>query len=235
MRTFLGDGGILEVIVGKARPPYAAPTARSTQIARRRPAHATDERPLPAPKGCIRNDEALRSKAERYRFSSPASALIFVRIEAMPVAECLNRFSLLRAFEARGVTPRLSGRSWSGLRDDDGTVMFAIRAADIQVDAQGCRCVLWAPANAHEEGWLDTQSAAARLGHCRLALRHGSAAAFVVHGENMLVDAEHSLALRVVRSGEEYWGRWGLVAPRQGWKERVRPSLRYRERRLAAA
>ena len=154
----------------------------------------------------------------------------------MLVADCrASRNSLLRAFEARGVTPKLAGRSWSGLRDDDGTVMFAIRAAEVQVDDQGSRCALWAPANARGEGWLDTDSAVERLAHCRLAVRHGSAAAFVVHGEYLLVDAEHSLALHVVKAGREYWGKWGQVAPLQGWKQRARPNLRYREPCLAAA
>lgn len=146
----------------------------------------------------------------------------------------VNRNSLLRAFEARGVTPELSGRSWSGLRGDDGTVMFAIRSAEVQVDDQGCRCLLWAPANALGEGWLDAESALERLAHCRLAMHHGSAAAFVVHGEYLLVDAEHSLALRVVRHGEEYWGKWGRVAPVQGWKEQARRNP-HREACLAAA
>src|SRR5687768_10281117 len=49
------------------------------------------------------------------------------------------------AFRAQGVVLTSAQSSWSGIREDDGAVVIAIRAADIHADLQGCHCLLWAP------------------------------------------------------------------------------------------
>ena len=118
--------------------------------------------------------------------------------------------SRARAFEWQGITLKFPARSRSGVRAGDGMVVFALPAAQVRVDECGCSCLLWgrnaaphAPDQAvHEEV----------LRHCRIALIHGMAEGFVMHGDEVRSGREELLSLRVVKAGEEYWARWGCVA-----------------------
>ena len=58
--------------------------------------------------------------------------------------------SLERAFRAQRVT--LSDpHSWSGVRADDGTVVIAIRRADVRSTGDGFSCLLWSPIAARRD------------------------------------------------------------------------------------
>ena len=52
--------------------------------------------------------------------------------------------SRARAFEWHGVTLKFPARSRSGVRADDGMVVFALPAAQVRLDDWGCSCLLWA-------------------------------------------------------------------------------------------
>jgi hypothetical protein len=113
----------------------------------------------------------------------------------------LSNVPALRAlvFAWQGVNVQFPARSRSGLRDGDGTVVFAMLAAEVRVDDWGLSCLLWAPG-----------AEAELLRHCRLAVRQGMAEGFVLHERDPeATRREGMLALRVVRSGREYWARWG--------------------------
>ena len=111
-----------------------------------------------------------------------------------------------QVFAAHGVTLRFPARSLSGVRSDDGVVVFALRGDDVRADAGGCSCLLWAPSGPAD----DAAASDERLEHCRLALRQGTAEGFVLHSAPR---ADRCVfALRVVRAGSEYWARWGSVA-----------------------
>jgi hypothetical protein len=101
-------------------------------------------------------------------------------------------------------------RACSGVRDEDGVVVFAMPAALVRVDDGGFSCLLWAPASrgARSESASDLE----RLRHCRLALRNGMAEGFVLYSADATLPHEELLALRVIRAGREYWARWGNVA-----------------------
>jgi hypothetical protein len=127
-----------------------------------------------------------------------------------------------QAFAAHGVTLRFPARSLSGVRSEDGVVLFAVRADDVRTDADGSSTPLWTPARAA----LDRASSDERLEHCRLAMRQGGAEGFVLNRAPR--DERCAFALRVVRAGHEYWARWGSVA-------RAEQPPRYAPRAVALA
>lgn len=113
-----------------------------------------------------------------------------------------------RAFEMQGVTLKYPSRSWSGVRYDDGAVVLAVQAREVQVDAHGCNVLLWTPRAHAGPGGADRASRAERLEHCRLALRRGHAEGLIAHGDAAEMDPNVIVTLRVVVLGTEYWGRW---------------------------
>jgi hypothetical protein len=117
------------------------------------------------------------------------------------------------AFQSQGVTPTFPARSRSGVRDVDGVVVFAIAAALVRQEHWGFSCLLWAPAPSAAATALDQASHAETLDHCRLATRHGTAEGFLVYDAEPAPHGVDVVALRVVKAGKEYWGKWGF-APR---------------------
>jgi hypothetical protein len=126
------------------------------------------------------------------------------------------------AFEAQGVTLKYPAHSWSGVRCKDGGVVVAIRAADVEVDERGCRCLLWSPVIGSAEG-MESASHRERFEHCSLAVRRGAAEAILAHGADAAFDAHEVVALSVVRIGNQYWGKWGAVARAEGGHRFMRP------------
>lgn len=118
-----------------------------------------------------------------------------------------RRVSRSAAFQAQGVTLKYMASSWSGVRADDGMVVFAISADQVLVDPEGSRCLLWRPA---ELG--DARAQRERLQHCELALVHGRAEALLAYGDAGQMDAGVVLAIRVVALGGQYWARWNSRA-----------------------
>lgn len=128
------------------------------------------------------------------------------------------------AFGMHGV--HLANRFWSrsGVTMG-GDVMFALWADDVKRDANGSRCLLWAPNVDGARPWSDSPGGQERLGHCRTAVERGNARALLTFGtrlEGVLpeqkvasmdgVDAESILDMQVQRDGEAYWAVWGLKA-----------------------
>src|SRR2546428_10626208 len=124
-----------------------------------------------------------------------------------------RRLSRVHACEAQGVTRRYPARSWSGVRFDDGVVVFALRECDVEGHDDGFSCLLWAPPI--EGQWVDRPSRQERLEHCRLALVHGGADGLLVCGDAGLVEPDAILALRVEKRRDEDWAPWGVAARAQ--------------------
>jgi hypothetical protein len=108
------------------------------------------------------------------------------------------------AFQRHGVVLKFPALSRSGVRDDDGMVLFAMEGAKVRVDDWGCSCLLWSHARRAPDQAIELE----RLRHCRLALQLGMAEGFLVWDGGTL-GHEALLALRVVKAGKEYWARWG--------------------------
>jgi hypothetical protein len=125
-----------------------------------------------------------------------------------------DALSRAHAFRSRGVTLKFPEQSLSGVRDEDGMVVFALAAPYVRMDAWGFSCLLWTRAEARKQSASDiiAGSDLERLGHCRLALRHGIAEGFVVYGDATSKCRDDVIALRVVKAGEEYWAKWGWAA-----------------------
>lgn len=121
-------------------------------------------------------------------------------------------FSRARAFYRLGVILTFPARSRSGLRGDDGVVVFAMAAAQVLSDDWGFSCLLWAPVPRIARTPVDLPTHAERLEHCRLAMRHGVAEGFLVYGDAPAAPGDEALALRIVRAGKEYWAKWGSAA-----------------------
>ena len=85
---------------------------------------------------------------------------------------CNGAASRARVFQRQGVTLTLPAHSRSGVRDHDGTVIFAMVAADVLSDDWGFSCLLWRP-----RGDAET------LEHCRLAMRRGTAEGFLFYAD----------------------------------------------------
>jgi hypothetical protein len=115
---------------------------------------------------------------------------------------CNGAAARARAFERYGVIVTYPALSRSGVREHDGMVVFAIVAAEVRTDDWGCSSVLWRPLSRDDEA----------LEHCRLAVRRGGAEGFLIYADHASEDGEGMLSLRVVKSGAEYWARWGRGA-----------------------
>lgn len=130
-----------------------------------------------------------------------------------------SALSRARAFEWQGIALKFPARSRSGVRADDGVVVFALPAAQVRVDDGGCSCLLWVPSRHGAAQSLDAAVQQEVLRHCRLARIHGVAEGFLIHGDEVRSGREELLSLRVIKLGENYWARWGCVArarwPRQ--------------------
>lgn len=129
--------------------------------------------------------------------------------------------SRARAFEWKGVTLKFPARSRSGVRADDGVVLFALPAAQVRVDDCGCSCLLWVPARHGAARSMDRAVHQEVLRHCRLALIHGIAEGFLIHGDEVRSGREELLSLRVIKAGDEYWARWGCVARTRSSRQRA--------------
>jgi hypothetical protein len=129
------------------------------------------------------------------------------------MAQILPMLTRARAFYSRGVLLSLPAHSRSGVRDDDGMVVFAMPAAAVRIDECGCLCPLWLPADRAGEDGVDRAISEEMLEHCRLAVHQGLAEGFLLYGDTSLARrASERLALRVVKTGVEYWAKWGAAA-----------------------
>jgi hypothetical protein len=112
-----------------------------------------------------------------------------------------------RFFQSHRVTIEFHARSRSGVREEDGMVVFAMPTERVKVDGWGCSCVLWAGC----DRLLDDAISRETLRHCRLALQHGVAEGFLLGKDHAPMQGQELLALRVVKIGREYWARWGYA------------------------
>src|ERR1700682_1292181 len=80
----------------------------------------------------------------------------FLRI--LPRRNPARRLSREAAFEVQGVALQYPARSWSGVRFEDGMVVFAMREADVQVHDDGYRCLLWSRVIEGATEWVDRPS-----------------------------------------------------------------------------
>ena len=131
-------------------------------------------------------------------------------------------FSRLEAFQAQGVSLKHSWRSWSGVRQVDGVVVFALVESDVQSDDDGSRCLLWSWESTARFG---LQASAERLAHCRLAAWHAAAEGILVRSD-ALVPSRETFELRVERLASEYWALWGSAAQGRRLRETV-PDMRF--------
>ena len=116
-----------------------------------------------------------------------------------------------RFFHSHGVALESESRSRSGVREDDGIVVFAMPSERVSVDAWGCSCLLWAGSNRVSDGALSLET----LRHCRLAVQQGVAEGFLLDRNQAPVEGPELLALRVVKIGTEFWASWGTAARAQ--------------------
>lgn len=122
-----------------------------------------------------------------------------------------------RAFAMHGVT--LRSREWSrgGMRED-GSVVLAVMADEVQRAGGADRYLLWAPNTDGLRPWSDTLGGMERLEHCRAALERGAAEGLLTYGKRAAgaapkddgtseqhMDAAVVLSLRIEKRGEEYW------------------------------
>jgi hypothetical protein len=113
-----------------------------------------------------------------------------------------------RACELQGIPLKYPTRSSSGVRFDDGAVVFAIRAEEVLTEDQYCNVLLWTPPAGDPRPGGDAAASRERLKHCRIAARRGEAVGILVHGERRGVDGDACLALQVEKVANEYWARW---------------------------
>ena len=90
--------------------------------------------------------------------------------------------SRARRFEQHGVSLKFPAHSTSGVRADDGTVVFAIAPADIECDERGWKSLLWAPLE--DGGSMASACSEERLRHCELAVGHRRAEGLVLQRES---------------------------------------------------
>jgi hypothetical protein len=127
-----------------------------------------------------------------------------------------------RAFQAQGVWLRDARTSWSGVRKEDGAIVFGLWAGAVDSGDGGCACLLWKPNDDGERPWSDSAAGRERLEHCVAALRRGGGEGLLVHGEAapglLPEDRARSITgiapdkvvkFRVEKRGEEYWAVWG--------------------------
>jgi hypothetical protein len=130
------------------------------------------------------------------------------------VATCSRGFSelsLAHAFKAQGVGLKYPSRSRSGIRWEDGVVVFALEEVDVRPSAGGFRCLLWSPVSERRALGADRAGLQERHEHARLAARRGSADGLLVKS-GAVVDANAVLTLRVERRRGEYWASWSTSA-----------------------
>jgi hypothetical protein len=148
-----------------------------------------------------------------------------------PIAR--RTLSRLEAFKAQGVAVKYPARSWSGVRWEDGVVVFAIRDADVQAHEEAFSCLLWSPGVAGETNWVD-RCQQERLEHCCLAALHGGADGFLVCGEAARVQPNALVALHVEKRRNEYWATWGSAARLLALGTAFNASMALAEARIAA-
>jgi len=132
-----------------------------------------------------------------------------------------RRISRVQAFTEQGVSLAYPPRSWSGVRED-GAVVIAIRAGEVQASFDGFRCLLWSPVIEGATEWVDRPMKQERLGHCRLAATLGSADGLLVSGAAADVERGAAFPLRVEKRGVEYWAFWGAPGCAPGIAEILR-------------
>ena len=120
--------------------------------------------------------------------------------------------SIARAFEWLGVTLKFPSLSRSGVRGDDGMIVFAMPSAQVRVNDWGSSCPLWLPSGTGPRREMGRPSDLERLQHCLLAAGHGIAEGFLLDGDDAPAAPAEALALRVVKTGGEYWATWGATA-----------------------
>lgn len=123
-----------------------------------------------------------------------------------------RRIPLLQAFSEQGVTLSYPSRSWSGVREEDGAIVIAMREGEIQSSFDGFRCLLWSPVIEGATEWVDRPIKQERLSHCRRALAFGGADGLTASGAQGEVERGFVLPLRVEKLGAEYWAFWGSLA-----------------------
>lgn len=122
-----------------------------------------------------------------------------------------GRVSLTQAFSAQGVT-LAEPDSWSGIRDDDGGVVIAIRRADIRSSADGFSCLLWSPLAERPRERAAEPRMEERLTHCRVATRAGCADGLLVDGMAEDVQLGSLVTMHVEKRQNRYWAKWGFAA-----------------------
>lgn len=123
-----------------------------------------------------------------------------------------GRISLARAFSAQGVTLRDPQHSRSGIREEDGAVVIAMRQSDIQASEYGFSCLLWSPLEERKAGGSAEPRMEERLLHCRLASSLGAADGLIATGTPEDVESGAVLAMHVVKRRAQYWAMWGFAA-----------------------
>jgi hypothetical protein len=123
-----------------------------------------------------------------------------------------RRISRIEAFAQQGVTLAYPARSWSGVREEDGAVVIAVREGEVQSAFDGFRCLLWSPVIEGATEWVDRPIKQERLAHCRRAMSHGGADGLMVAGSRAEVERGFVLSLRVEKIGAEYWAFWGSAS-----------------------
>jgi hypothetical protein len=119
--------------------------------------------------------------------------------------------SLERAFRVHGVTLTAPG-SWSGIRDEDGDVVIAVRRAKVRSTADGFSCLLWSPLDERRSDCSDEPHMEERLAHCRLAARAGGAEGLLVEGMADEVHLGSIVTMHVQKRQNQYWATWGFAA-----------------------
>ncbi len=145
----------------------------------------------------------------------------------------LSRISRIQAFTEQGVTLAYPARSWSGVRKGDGAVVIGMREGEVQVSADGFRCLLWSPVIEGATEWIDRPIKEERLGHCRLAFARGGADGLVVCGARAEVEPGFVLSLGVEKVGAEYWAFWGTLNARATGAAALRQDAAYAPAKLA--
>lgn len=138
----------------------------------------------------------------------------------------LGLVSRLSALGTRGAPPANRFWSRSGVRADDGMVVFVLWAEDARVSGTRSEYLLWAPNAEGSRPWSDTPGGNERRAHCRLAHERGAAEGLLGYGvridgtlpeEKVLhfdgVDPENIVPLTIECRGEEYWGVWERGSP----------------------
>jgi hypothetical protein len=131
------------------------------------------------------------------------------------VATCSRRFSqlsLAHAFKAQGVVLKYPSCSRSGIRWEDGVVVFALEETEVRASAGGFRCLLWSPGSQSRDVGAGP-GLKERREHARLAACRGSADGLLVKS-GAVVDADAVLTLRVERRRGEYWASWSTTEAR---------------------